>query len=60
MPSGRVHIAFFDRGNATMEPDYQVAMRYWENGIADDLRMDFGDFAMHGKLATLTVPPGHC
>ena len=60
LPSGRVHIAFFDRGDATMVPDYQVAMRYWQNGIADDLRMDFGDFAMHGKLASLTVPPGHC
>jgi hypothetical protein len=59
-PSGRVHIAFFDRGKTTMQPDYQVAMRYWQNGIADDLRMDFGDFAMKGKLASLAIPPGHC
>ena len=60
LPSGRVHIAFFDRAKGTEEPDYQVAMRYWENGIADDLRMDFGDFVMDGKLSSLALPPSHC
>lgn len=60
LPSGRVHIAFFDRTNEDVEPDYQVAMRYWENGIADDLRMDFGDFVMDAKLNSLALPPSHC
>ena len=32
-------------------------MRYWENGVADDLRMDFGDFVMDGKLTQLKLPP---
>ncbi len=60
LPSGRVHIAFFDRGKEALEPDYQVAMRYWENGIANDLRMDFGDFVMDGTLTSLALPPSHC
>ena len=50
LPSGRVHVAFFDRGAAAQQPDYEVGMRYWANGVADDLEMDFGDFVMKGKL----------
>ena len=51
LASGRFHIAFFDRGPETSQPDYEVSMRYWTNGVADDLDMDFGDFVMAGKLA---------
>lgn len=60
LPSGRVHVAFFDRNATKQEPDYEVGMRYWENGIADGLEMDFGDFVMAGKLAELSVPKGGC
>ncbi len=60
LPSGRVHIAFFDRTKTALEPDYEVAMRYWENGVADNLRMDFGDFVMNGKISTLTPNPARC
>ena len=60
LPSGRVHIAFFDRKSNATQPDYEVGMRYWENGIADDLAMDFGDFIMKGKLTELSVPPSGC
>ena len=59
LPNGRVHVAFFDHGSTT--PDYEVGMRYWDNGVADDLRMDFGDFVMAGKLASFQLqPPHHC
>jgi hypothetical protein len=60
LPSGQVHVAFFDRGSANQQPDYEVGMRYWDNGIADDLRMDFGDFVMKGALSKLTVLPPGC
>ena len=60
LPSGRMRIAFFDRGKDAVQPDYEVGMRYWENGIADDLKMDFGDFVMNGKLKELDVPKPHC
>jgi hypothetical protein len=59
-PSGRVQIAFFDRAPGTTEPDYEVGMRYWQDGIADDLKMDFGDFVMDGKLTQLSVPTPRC
>jgi hypothetical protein len=60
LPSGRVHVAFFDRTPATLEPDYEVAMRYWKNGVADDLQMDFGDFVMSGKLAEFHPEKSGC
>lgn len=56
LPSTRVHIGFFDRGKHAILPDYEVGMRYWANGIADDLAMDFGSFVMHGALTSLTLP----
>lgn len=60
LASGRVHVAFFDRDAASQQPDYEVGMRYWDNGVADDLDMDFGDFVMKGALSQLTVLPSGC
>ena len=67
LPSGRVHIAFFDRGGKPTNdtkpagsPDYEVGMKYWANGVADDLTMDFTDFVMQGKLSEFSVPEPHC
>lgn len=60
LPSGRVHIAFFKRGGGDQSPDYEVGMRYWLNGVADDLSMDFGDFVMAGKLKQFELRPPRC
>ena len=60
LSSGRVRIAFYDRTKAAQNPDYEVGMRYWANGVADDLQMDFSDFVMQGKLSELTLPSPGC
>ncbi|HEY1934717.1 MAG TPA: DUF1849 family protein [Acetobacteraceae bacterium] len=60
LPSTRVRLAFFERKPDTMMPDYQVGMRYWENGVADDMQMDFGDFVMDAKLTKLVPQPHKC
>lgn len=60
LANGRVHVAFFDHSAADAQPDYEVSMRYWQNGVADDLDMDFGDFVMKGKLNRLTLLPSRC
>ena len=67
LPSGRVHIAFFDRSikptndsKPAGSPDYEVGMKYWANGVADDLTMDFTDFVMLGKLSEFSIPEPHC
>jgi hypothetical protein len=61
--SGRMRIAFFERGAATSgasQPDYEVGLRYFENGVADELVMDFGEFSVTGRLLELTALPGGC
>jgi hypothetical protein len=60
LASTRVRIAFFDHSNDAATPTYEVAMRYWENGVADAMLMDFGDFVMSAKLTELTPLPKRC
>ena len=58
--SWRFRIAFFEPTNTSGSPDYEVGLRYWENGIADELKLDFGDFVVGGRLETLELIPGGC
>jgi len=58
--STRVRLAFFDRAPGTQTPDYQVGMRYWENGVADEMQMDFGDFSVNAKLTEYSPQPHRC
>lgn len=60
LASTRVRIAFFDHASDASTPTYEVAMRYWENGIADAMLMDFGGFVMSAKLTELTPIPKRC
>ncbi|HEY7581583.1 MAG TPA: cell envelope integrity EipB family protein [Acetobacteraceae bacterium] len=60
LPSTRVRLAFFDHSSTGETPTYQVGMRYWENGVADNLQMDFGDFVMDAKMTDLTPLPHKC
>lgn len=60
LPSTRVRLAFFDRKSGGMTPAYEVGMRYWENGVADDMQMDFGDFVMKAKMTELVQQPRRC
>jgi hypothetical protein len=60
LQSTRVRIAFFDHASEASTPTYEVAMRYWENGVADGMLMDFGDFVMNAKLTELAPIPKRC
>jgi hypothetical protein len=61
-PSARMRIAFFNRDASAgaSTPSYEVGLRYFANGIADEMKMDFGDFVMDGKLETLEPLPHDC
>lgn len=63
--SSRMRIAFFDRDPGSQSggagtPDYEVSLRYFENGVADELKMDFGEFVVDGRLMELAVLPSPC
>ena len=60
LPSTRVHVAFFSRKPDAVLPDFQIGMRYYLNGVADGLTMNFGDFTMDGALVHLAILPSHC
>jgi hypothetical protein len=63
LPSARIRIAFFERGAASSgasQPEYEVGLRYYENGVADEIVMDFGEFSVTGQLLELQPLPGGC
>ncbi len=60
LPSTRVRLAFFDQQGNDSTPNYEVGMRYWENGVADNLQMDFGDFVMDAKMTEFSTVPRRC
>ena len=60
LPSTLVHSSFFDHGPTAITPTYEVGMRYWENGVADDMKMNFGDFIMDAKMKDFSPQPRRC
>lgn len=62
--SARMRVAFFDRvdtsGGGASAPEYEVGLRYFENGVADELKMDFGEFVVDGRMEELALLPGAC
>lgn len=65
--SVRMRIAFFERnpdnqrgGGGAATPDYEVSLRYWENGVADDMKMDFGEFSVDGRMVEFQAIPSPC
>ncbi|NKC31815.1 DUF1849 family protein [Roseomonas sp. BU-1] len=62
--AGQMRIAFFERGAAASggasQPEYEVGLRYFDNGVADEIVMDFGDFSVTGQALELTPLPGGC
>lgn len=60
LPSTLVDIGFWRRDLKDDEPDFRTQMRYFTNGVSRDVRLDFGNFVMTGKLTALTIPPEAC
>lgn len=60
--SARMRIAFFGKEAAAgaSAPEYEVGLRYYANGVADEMKMDFGDFAVDAAMESLDPLPGHC
>lgn len=63
--SVRMRIAFFDRGaqqqgGGATTPTYEVSLRYWENGVADQMQMDFREFVVDARMVKLEPIPGGC
>jgi hypothetical protein len=57
--SWRMRIAFFER-DGSGQPEYEVGLRYYDNGVGDELQMDFGDFVVRGRMTELQPVPARC
>lgn len=51
--SWRVQVSYYEMGSMEATPEYQVAVTLYDNGVADDLLLDYGDFALKGDLVRL-------
>jgi hypothetical protein len=53
-----VTVSYFDTSTTgDLTPDYAISFDLWENGVSSDLTMDYGDFALEGKLANYEPLP---
>jgi hypothetical protein len=60
MDSDFVHIGYFDTDRSQQLPGALLTMRYWDNGVADQLVLDFGNFTVNGTLDRFELLPHHC
>jgi len=49
-PSWHMRLAFFPLKESKAEPDYELGLRLFDNGVADDFELDYGAFAVNARL----------
>jgi hypothetical protein len=61
VPSWRLGLAFFPHGSKELEPEHEQNLRLYRNGVAEDLVLQYGDFAVRTVLKQLEkLPPPGC
>lgn len=50
-----ITIAYFPEGENSETPNFQITFQMYENGVASNLTLDYGDLALTGKLASLEM-----
>ncbi|HEX4111676.1 MAG TPA: DUF1849 family protein [Stellaceae bacterium] len=49
-PSWRMRLAFFPAESKAEEPDYELGMRLMDNGVSQDMSLDYGDYTVKARL----------
>ena len=57
VPSWRMDMAHFELDNRSGEPAHEQSLRLYQNGIVDELLLDYGDFALDARLADIEALP---
>ncbi|MDC0074255.1 cell envelope integrity EipB family protein [Alphaproteobacteria bacterium] len=55
-----VNIAYFNIDSFRTIPDYEVSFTLYENGVLDDIILDYGDFVIKGKINYLDYTKINC
>jgi hypothetical protein len=50
-----LQLSFFDLREQKSEPDYEIGMKMFENGIATDLHLKYHDFTLKGAVTKLEI-----
>ena len=53
----QVRLGYFNSAKKSDVPDYEIAFRLFENGVADDIVFDYGDYAIRASLQHLEMLP---
>ncbi len=56
-PSWPLRLAFFSAKAAKSEPDYELGVRLYDNGVAEDFVLDYGNFTVRAKLEKIEALP---
>lgn len=59
-PSWQMRLAFFpadDTNGDQTEPDYELSMRLLDNGISQDMKLDYSDYVIRAKLDEIEALP---
>ena len=62
-PGWRVRLAFFPPGSdsGAETPDYELGMRLLENGVSQDMELDYGDYVIKARLDEIEpLPKPNC
>jgi hypothetical protein len=49
-PGWHVRLAFFPADSSVEKPDYELGMRLLDNGVSQDMVIDYGEYAIRAKL----------
>src|SRR6516225_4437430 len=61
LASWPVSMGYFEPKGSDLTPSYQIDFRLYENGVSRELRIDYGDFSIHGTLSALEyLKPTEC
>lgn len=61
VPRWPVVVSYFDEGKPDGAPNYVLGFDLYENGVSGNLRLDYGDFVLAGKMSKFeTLPEKAC
>ncbi len=56
-PSWHMRLAFFPAESKADEPDYELSMRVLDNGVSQDMALDYGDYIVKAALDRIEPLP---
>jgi hypothetical protein len=56
-PSWRMRLAFFPANGKAEQPDYELGMRLLDNGVSQDMSLDYSDYVIRAKLDEIEPLP---